>query len=314
MRQFSNPRISTINEVHDMDEQRIRSIIESVLLVSDRPLPVKEITDILGGVLDSKGVRKVLEDMAVSYQNAGSGILLREVAGGFQFYTNPENAEFIKRMIDIKPFKLSRAALETLAIVAYRQPVTKAEIEEIRGVDSSGAIRVLIEKKFVRIVGKKDEPGRPFLYGTTKEFMEFFDLKSLSELPTLKDLEQIAREINEESGVADTSSNQPAIAEMPQKIELDSIAKEEIQEVADEQEVKEEVIANQFEEALKRVEQTNKAIKESIGLSENIENSESSDGSSENAESLQPEGVSGEKVDSLTDTESEENRNETEKE
>ena len=257
-----------------MEEQRIRSIIESILLVSDRPIAAREIAEILGGVMDSKGIRKVLDEMAASYQSAGSGILLREVAGGFQFYTNPENAEYIKKMIDIKPFKLSRAALETLAIIAYRQPVTKAEIEDIRGVDSSGALRVLIEKKFVRIVGKKDEPGRPFLYGTTKEFMEFFDLKSLADLPTLKDLEQIAREINEESGVVTTSTEQQATSEMPPQIKIEEVVKEEIKEVAEEQELKEDAIVIQFEEALKRVEQTNRTIRESIGLTEKAEEEE----------------------------------------
>ncbi|MGB9599540.1 MAG: SMC-Scp complex subunit ScpB, partial [Myxococcota bacterium] len=228
----------------------------------------RELADILGEPFDTKGVKKMLDELIPFYESSGGGILLREVANGYQFITNPENAEYLRKMIDIKPFKLSRAALETLAIVAYRQPVTKSEVEEIRGVDSSGALRVLIEKRLVRIVGKKDEPGRPFLYGTTKEFMEFFDLKSLADLPTLKDLEQIAREINEESGVAKYQEVvQYQNTESEATLNKEEMLKEEImEEVQDTEELQEEHIAQQFEEALKRVENTNKMVKESLGL------------------------------------------------
>lgn len=253
-----------------MDEQRVRSVIESILFVSDKPITAREMAEILGEPFDTKGVKKIMDELIPLYENNKGGILLREVANGYQFVTNPENAEYLKKMIDIKPFKLSRAALETLSIIAYRQPVTKSEIEEIRGVDSSGALRVLIEKRLAKIVGKKDEPGRPFLYGTTKEFMEFFDLKSLADLPTLKDLEQIAREINEESGVATAQEN---VASQNSEIGT-SLSKEELlrdeapEEGVDTEQIKEENIAEQFEEALKRVEHTNKSIKESLGLSD----------------------------------------------
>jgi segregation and condensation protein B len=253
-----------------MDEQRVRSIIESILFVSDRPIQAREIAEILGEGFDTKTVKKILEDMTASYENSKGGIMLREVASGYQLYTNPENAEYLKKMIDIKPFKLSRASLETLAIVAYRQPVTKAEIEEIRGVDCSGALRVLIEKKLVRIVGKKDEPGRPFLYGTTKEFLEFFDLKSLADLPTLKDLEQIKKEINEESGVAYTQSSQSDNkAEESTSRDETAVQKVVISESEeDKEELKEEEVAQNFDEALKRIEETNKVVSRALGLEE----------------------------------------------
>ncbi len=252
-----------------MDEQRIKSVIESILFVSDRPVTPRDIADVLGDGFDAKGVRKYLEEMMVSYENQKGGIFLREVAGGFQLYTNPENAEYLKKLIDVKPFKLSRAALETLAIVAYRQPVTKSEVEEIRGVDSTGAMRVLIEKKLVKIVGKKDEPGRPFLYGTTKEFLEFFDLKSLAELPTLKDLEQIAKEINEESGASAVQTTQAAQEILQnQTISKEAVLKDEDTGSEEQEQIQEEMAASQFEEALTRIEQSNKSVKENLGLSE----------------------------------------------
>ncbi|MCX7958287.1 MAG: SMC-Scp complex subunit ScpB [Deltaproteobacteria bacterium] len=264
-----------------MDELRVKSIIESILFVSDRPITARDIADVLGEGFDAKGVRRHLEEMIAEYENRKGGIFLREVAGGFQLYTNPENAEYLKKLIDVKPFRLSRAALETLAIVAYRQPVTKSEVEEIRGVDSSGALRVLIEKKLVRIVGKKDEPGRPFLYGTTKEFLEFFDLKSLADLPTLKDLEQIAKEINEESGAsAPVQSQDNTVKEGGQVISKDIILKEDtVSEEPGQEQIQEETIVSQFEEALRKVETSNKSVKETLGLSdkENKQDTESAD-------------------------------------
>lgn len=262
-----------------MDEQRVKSVIESVLFVSDRPVSPKDIADILGEGFDTKSVRKYLEEMMQHYESQKGGILLREVAGGFQLYTNPENAEYLKKLIDIKPFRLSRAALETLAIVAYRQPVTKAEIEDIRGVDSSGALRVLIERKLVKIIGKKDEPGRPFLYGTTKEFLEFFDLKSLGELPTLKDLDQIAREINEESGAASVKTSQESNTSVPIQIPNNEPLVSDIKDKEEDEKIQEETAAAQLEEAIKKIEQSNKTITESLGLT-NVEKAE------ENQESL----------------------------
>ncbi|MCX7943782.1 MAG: SMC-Scp complex subunit ScpB [Deltaproteobacteria bacterium] len=265
-----------------MDEQRVKSIIESILFVSEKPITVKDIVDVLGEGFDTKTVRKVLEDMVHIYESRKGGILLREVAGGFQLYTNPENSEYLRRLIDVKPFKLSRAALETLAIIAYRQPITRAEIDDLRGVDSSGALRVLVERRLVRIVGKKDEPGRPFLYGTTKEFLEFFDLKSLAELPTLKDLQQVAREFNEESGVASGQLTQSSMlteqdSSQPQVVSLkdnnlirggDEGGKEEEPDGDN----REEIITLQLEEALKRVEMSNKAVKDNLGLNELADN------------------------------------------
>src|SRR5690606_31869601 len=112
------------------------------------------------------------------------GIVLAQVAGGFQFRTHPENAIWVQKMLQVKPAKLSRTQIETLAIVAYRQPVTRPEIDDIRGVDSGAVLKSLLERELIQIVGKKDEPGRPLLYGTTVRFLEFFNLRTLRDLPT----------------------------------------------------------------------------------------------------------------------------------
>jgi segregation and condensation protein B len=123
-----------------------------------------------------------------------SGIVLTEVAGGWQFRTDPDSGEFVRRFLRVKPHRLTRAALETLAIIAYRQPVTRPEIEDVRGVDSGAVVKALLERRLIKILGKKDEIGRPILYGTTREFLEFFALKDLSALPTLREFHELSEE------------------------------------------------------------------------------------------------------------------------
>ncbi|MFW5879131.1 MAG: SMC-Scp complex subunit ScpB, partial [Myxococcota bacterium] len=123
-----------------------------------------------------------------------SGIVLHEVAGGWQLRSCPTSAEDLRRFLQVKPQRLTRAALETMAIVAYRQPITRPEIEEIRGVDSGAVLKALLDRGLVQIIGKKEEPGRPLLYATTKAFLEFFNLKDLSALPTLRELYELTEE------------------------------------------------------------------------------------------------------------------------
>ena len=123
--------------------------------------------------------------------------MLHEVAGGWQLRTSPDNSDFARRFLRVKPQRLTRAALETLAIVAYRQPVTRPEIEEIRGVDCGAVVKALLERRLVKILGKKEEPGRPILYGTTREFLEFFALKDLASLPTLREFHELSEEHRE---------------------------------------------------------------------------------------------------------------------
>jgi segregation and condensation protein B len=120
--------------------------------------------------------------------------VLHEVAGGFQFRTNPMNAHWVQQLVAGKPVKLTRAQLEVLAIVAYRQPITRPEVDEVRGVDSGGTRKVLLDRGLLRVLGKKEEPGRPMLYGTSKEFLEFFNLKDLKDLPTLREFYELSEE------------------------------------------------------------------------------------------------------------------------
>jgi len=131
----------------------------------------------------------LLSEMMEDYRRADRGFLLTEVAEGFQFRTRPEHSAWIKKLKKVKTTALSQPALETLAIVAYRQPVVRMDIEKVRGVDSGGVLHTLLEKKLIKIIGKKDVPGKPLVYGTSRKFLEVFGLKDLSELPTLKDLE-----------------------------------------------------------------------------------------------------------------------------
>lgn len=170
-----------------MEEIQTKAIIEALIFVSETPVPLDSIREVLGEI-PKKDLQRILEEMIAEFQAAPRGFALAEVAGGYQFRTRTEYAEWVKKLKKIKPFALSQPSLETLAIVAYKQPVLRTEVEKIRGVDSGGVLRTLLEKKLVKILGKKDVPGKPLVYGTSKRFLEMFGLKDLSGLPTLKDL------------------------------------------------------------------------------------------------------------------------------
>lgn len=169
-----------------MERERLKSVIESLLFSAEQPLGAQRIVEILGGP-DKKEIVALLRELQEEYERAGRGFRLFEVAGGYQLRTPPENAEWVKKLSQGRPARMSRAMLETLAIIAYQQPITRAEIERIRGVDVDGVISQLLERRLIRVVARKDVPGRPFLYGTTREFLEVFSLKDLSELPTLEE-------------------------------------------------------------------------------------------------------------------------------
>jgi len=178
-----------------MSAERARAVVEALLFLAERPLTCEELRQATG--LELSRARKVLEELAGHYREGVSGIVLHEVAGGWQLRTSPDTADFARRFLRVKPQRLTRAALETLAIVAYRQPVTRPEIEEVRGVDSGAVVKALLERRLVKILGKKEEPGRPILYGTTREFLEFFALKDLASLPTLREFHELTEEHRE---------------------------------------------------------------------------------------------------------------------
>jgi segregation and condensation protein B len=169
----------------------LKSIVESLIFVHDHPLSLDRLALILEEY-ERADIRIALEDLMEDYAHSERGIVLVQVSGGYQLRTRPEHADYIRRLNKSKGVKFSQSSLETLAIVAYRQPVTRAEIEYLRGVDSGGVLKSLMEKKLLKILGKKDVPGKPLIYGTSREFLELFDLKDLSALPTLKEIQELA--------------------------------------------------------------------------------------------------------------------------
>ena len=172
----------------------LKSIVESLLFISDAPLTLDKLCTTLEEY-DRNSVLEAMNSLRSEYDEAGRGIQLAQVAGGFQFRSRPENVDFIRRLIRGKTFRFSRSALETLAVIAYRQPITRSEVEYLRGVDSGGVLKTLLEKKMIRIIGKKDIPGKPLIYGTTADFLEAFSLRDLASLPTLKDIQELAGSI-----------------------------------------------------------------------------------------------------------------------
>jgi segregation and condensation protein B len=160
-------------------------IVEALLFAAADPLPARTIVEIVEGSTRAE-VDAALA--AIAEGCCGRGLRLLEVAGGWQFRTAPEYHKMVKKLFKERPYRLTRAATETVAIVAYRQPVTKAEVESIRGVDCSGVLESLVERRLLRIAGRRDAPGRPLIYATTREFLEMFGLKDLRALPTLAEL------------------------------------------------------------------------------------------------------------------------------
>jgi segregation and condensation protein B len=171
----------------DRADDRLVGILESVLFAAGEPLNLARLAEIVPG--PSRGeLRAALAELAARAERDGRGIRLLEVAGGYQFRTDPAHAEWVRRLFQQKPWRLTRATLETLAIVAYKQPITRAEIEAIRGVDADSVLASLLSRKLIKIVGRKDVIGRPLLYGTTRQFLEVFGLRDLSSLPALTEV------------------------------------------------------------------------------------------------------------------------------
>jgi segregation and condensation protein B len=170
-----------------MDLKERISMIEAMLFVSGEPITLASIK----GVLDipEDDIKKAIDELMADYRERDRGLLILEIAQGYQMVTNPLYAKLLRKFTSAATSnKLSMPALETLAIVAYKQPLIKAEIEQIRGVNSDGVIKSLLDKRLIKIVGQKEAPGKPMLYGTTKDFLQYFGLKDLTELPTLKEL------------------------------------------------------------------------------------------------------------------------------
>lgn len=179
--------------------QRIQAIVEAALLTAGKPLSLEQLRELFAE--EERPARQVMEHVMVQLDAAceGRGFELKKVASGYRLQVREEYAPWVGRLFEEKPQRYSRALLETLALVAYRQPITRGEIEDIRGVTvSSNIVRTLLEREWVRVVGHRDVPGRPAMYATTRQFLDYFNLSSLDQLPPLsevRDLEEIGREI-----------------------------------------------------------------------------------------------------------------------
>jgi len=196
--------------------EKLKEIIESLLFVAETALTIERIKQVTAA--GAQEIRDALQALADEYESRQGGFYLNEVAGGYQIRTRPEYNEWIKRLIQPNPPRMSRAALETLAIIAYKQPVIRSDIEHIRGVDCGGVLRLLLERKLIRVLGRKEIPGRPLIYATTKQFLEVFDLKDLKDLPTPREIESFGRSLLDESPPKDSAEpEQPPEDELPRE-------------------------------------------------------------------------------------------------
>jgi segregation and condensation protein B len=223
-----DPGGETVNsQAEAIDARELKAILEAILFVSPEPVPVARLMSIVGTVSKAEVVQ-ALGILTHDLDQQGRGIQLVQVAGGYRLVTKQEYGPWLKRMDKAKVAqKLSRSALESLAIIAYKQPLVRSEIEEIRGVETSGVLRTLCERKLVRIVGRKDVPGRPIMYGTTKFFLEHFGLQDLSQLPPLREFKELGESeqsllpIEEESLEVVETSETPSSEAFPITNDLD---------------------------------------------------------------------------------------------
>src|SRR5690606_37849919 len=205
-------------EVEDV-EQYLKGLVEAIIFSSDKPQSAKEVAR--AARLDRGRVQELIDSLVE--ESKDRGVRLVAVADGYAFRTNPAYSSYVREFLAQRPVRLSRAQLETLAIMAYRQPLTRPEVDDIRGVDSGAVIKVLLERDLIRVLGKKDEPGRPMIYGTTTQFLELFSLSSLRDLPTLREFTELSDdsrakfelEVGEPApeGRIDPSSFDPALSD-----------------------------------------------------------------------------------------------------
>ncbi|MFH0738299.1 MAG: SMC-Scp complex subunit ScpB [Candidatus Omnitrophota bacterium] len=182
-----------------MAQDNNRAVIEALLFSSDRPISIEQIKNVLDS-LEANEIRSIFEELNREYESLNRGMRIAEIAGGFQMITAPALAPFLKKLYKQRNIeRLSKPALETLAIIAYKQPLTRADIESLRNVNIDGVMRSLLDKDLVRVTGRKKSPGRPKVYGTTRQFLEYFGLKSLEELPKIENFSTLAQQKEVES-------------------------------------------------------------------------------------------------------------------
>ncbi len=221
--------------------ESLKNVLESLIFVSDTPVTAKRLARAARATLAE--VQLLLDELVADYQHRG--VHLYFIAGGYQFRSAKESADFVRTLVAPKPMRLTRAQLETLAIVAYRQPITRPEVDDVRGVDSGSSLKMLGERGLVKILGRKDEPGRPLVYGTTPGFLELFGLSTLKDLPTLQEFSELTDEhkalFEEKTGESiDLAAAELAAAEAMEEAEEELLAQEEAAIAAAQAEAEEE--------------------------------------------------------------------------
>jgi len=206
-----------------VEEERLKSILASLLFAAGEPVSIARLAAVFDD-MPRATVQKALAEMASQYAAENRGIVIDEVAGGYQMRTPKDHAGYVRKLLAARPPRLSRPLIETVAIIAYRQPITRPEIEQLRGVDTGGVLETLLEKRLVKIAGRKEAPGRPMVYETTPEFLELFGLKDLESLPDLSEFREIERAVEQantgpvegiETHPEDVAETAPATSEEP---------------------------------------------------------------------------------------------------
>lgn len=215
-----------------MDREESKRIIEALLFVSDKPVSIDTLRDVVKEIEPAE-IRGIIEGLNKEYAESSRSFSVKEIAGGFQMLTDPVYSRWIAALYKKGPDRLTGPSLETLAIIAYKQPLTRGDIEAIRGVSVDGVIHTLEERGFIKTKGRLDAPGRPILYGTTTEFLQHFGLRSLEELPKLKEFQEADLDFVKEgkkTEVIDTQTGKPVIAESVPADPAEAGAKEEIRD------------------------------------------------------------------------------------
>ena len=223
-------------------------VLEALFFAAEKPLdiPMLEETTQFAKELIFASIAELSKRYA-----PGAGVVLFDLGGRWQLRTDPQVGAYVRRMLQVKPMRLTRAALETLAIVAYRQPITRPEIEDLRGVDCGAVTKALLERKLIRILGKKDEPGRPLLYGTSKEFLELFNLRDLTQLPTLREFQELSEESRK---IVEEETPAPPVAGLTEMAQDPAVA-ERLAQAA----VESDAALAQLESAMERADESQKS-------------------------------------------------------
>jgi len=201
-----------------MEENNLKSAVEALIFASERPVTLEQLKKVLGNP-ESGELRKIVDGLKEEYEAQNRGFRVVEIAGGFQMITASSFAPFLKKLYkDRSVDKLSKPALESLAIIAYKQPLTKSEIESLRNVNVDGVMKNLLEKNLIRISGRKKIPGRPFVFGTTRQFLEHFGLKSLDDLPKFEDFNVLAQEAQVRNAIEPISEENAEVGNEPGQV------------------------------------------------------------------------------------------------